>query len=166
MIQASTFVTTGRASYRQDFLDHVLTLGLSGSFTHDIVGRSGDDVYHETWVHENAHLAWAIVVPEAEASRTKMFTEGLATMTEIDFSKSLFPAEDRDFYLARRYASVFIHVPVFDKHRVCLVFQHIADGQPTGPEVRLQIDARGVTKNPLTGAYINVLANHPRTWKF
>ncbi len=39
---------TGRASYRQDFLDHVLTLGLSGSFTHDLVGRSGDDVFRRT----------------------------------------------------------------------------------------------------------------------
>jgi hypothetical protein len=36
---------TGRASYQQDFLDHVLTFGLSGSFTHNIVGRSGDDVF-------------------------------------------------------------------------------------------------------------------------
>ncbi|MBK8219191.1 MAG: hypothetical protein IPK71_36155 [Myxococcales bacterium] len=89
-----------------DTLRDVGTVSYGMTLLNESYGRSGDDVYHETWVHENAHLAWAIVVPEAEASRTKMFTEGLATMTEIDFSKSLFPAEDRDFYLARRYQAI------------------------------------------------------------
>ena len=89
-----------------DSLRDVGTVSYGMTLLNESYGRSGDDVYHETWVHENAHLAWAIVVPEAEASRTKMFTEGLATMTEIDFSKSLFPSEDKDFYLARRYQAI------------------------------------------------------------
>lgn len=89
-----------------DTLRDVGTVSYGMTLLNESYGRSGDDVYHETWVHENAHLAWAIVVPEAEASRTKMFTEGLATMTEIDFSKSLFPSEDKDFYLARRYQAI------------------------------------------------------------
>lgn len=39
---------TGRMSYSQDFFDHALRLGLSGSFTHNIVGRNGDDVFRRT----------------------------------------------------------------------------------------------------------------------
>jgi len=87
-------------------MDDVGTVSYGMTLLNETYGRAGDDIYHETWVHENAHLAWAIVVPEPEGARTRMFTEGLATLTEIDFSKSLFPDEDRDAYLARRFQSI------------------------------------------------------------
>lgn len=87
-------------------MDDVGTVSYGMTLLNETYGRAGDDVYHETWVHENAHLAWAIVVPEPEGLRTRMFTEGLATLTEIDFTKSIFPEEDRDEYLARRFQSI------------------------------------------------------------
>lgn len=87
-------------------MDDVGTVSYGMTLLNETYARAGEDVYHETWVHENAHLAWAIVVPEPEGYRTRMLTEGLATLTEVDFTKSLFPEEELDKYLARRYQSI------------------------------------------------------------
>ncbi len=87
-------------------MDDVGTVSYGMTLLNETYGSAGDEIYHETWVHENAHLAWAITVPEPEAYRTRILTEGLATLTEVDFTKSLFPEEDRDHYLARRYQAI------------------------------------------------------------
>ena len=87
-------------------LSDVGTVSYGMTLLNESYGRSGDPIFRETWVHENSHLAWAIVVPEPEALRTRILTEGLATLTEIEFSKSLFPTEDRDEYLARRFHAI------------------------------------------------------------
>lgn len=87
-------------------MDDVGTVSYGMTLLNETYGSAGDEIYHETWVHENAHLAWAITVPEPEAYRTRILTEGLATLTEVDFTKSLFPEEDRDRYLARRYQAI------------------------------------------------------------
>jgi len=69
------------------------------------------------------------------------------------------------FYLARRYANVRIQIPSFEKNRVRLTYQCFANEKPSGPEITIWIDTHGALKNPLTGAYINVLTDHPREWK-
>lgn len=72
---------------------------LSDSYAH-----AGDLVYEETWAHENAHLFWGIVVPETNAFESRLMSEGMATLTEIDYTfERHFPSEDRDHYLARRF---------------------------------------------------------------
>ena len=87
-------------------IEDVGTVSYGMTLLNETYGRGGDPIYRETWVHENAHLAWAIVVPEPEALRTRLLTEGLATLTEIDFTGALAPNEDHDEYLARRYHAI------------------------------------------------------------
>ncbi len=82
------------------------TVSYGMTLLNDIYADYGDVLYRETWVHENAHLAWAIAVPELEGNRTRLFTEGLATMTEVEFTARHFDAEPRDEYLARRYHNI------------------------------------------------------------
>lgn len=82
------------------------TVSYGMTLLNDFYGDYGDAVYQETWVHENAHLAWAIAVPEIEGTQTRMFTEGMATLTEIEFTARRFPEEPRDAYLARRYQNI------------------------------------------------------------
>lgn len=82
------------------------TVSYGMTLLNDLYGDAGDIVYEETWVHENAHLAWAIAVPELESTHTRMFTEGMATLTEVEFTARKFPDEPRDEYLARRYQNI------------------------------------------------------------
>ena len=42
--------------------------------------RAGDLMHEETWAHENSHLFWGIVVPEASSAESRMMSEGLATL--------------------------------------------------------------------------------------
>jgi hypothetical protein len=70
----------------------------------DSYARAGDLVYEETWAHENSHLFWGIVVPETNAFESRLMSEGMATLAEIDYSfERHFSGEDRDHYLARRF---------------------------------------------------------------
>lgn len=82
------------------------TVSYGMTLLNDSYGTFGDTVYQETWVHENAHLAWAIAIPELESTHTRMFTEGMATLTEVEFTARKYPDEPRDEYLARRYQNI------------------------------------------------------------
>lgn len=67
----------------------------------------GDLMHEETWAHENSHLFWGIVVPETDANESRLMSEGMATLTELDYSFSRhFADEDRDEYLARRFVPI------------------------------------------------------------
>ena len=75
---------------------------LSDSYT-----RAGDLMHEETWAHENSHLFWGIVVPETSSAESRMMSEGLATLSQIDYSWSHhFSDVDRDTYLARRFLPI------------------------------------------------------------
>jgi hypothetical protein len=75
---------------------------LSDSYT-----RAGDLMHEETWAHENSHLFWGIVVPEASTVESRMMSEGLATLSQIDYSWSHhFSSVDRDTYLAQRFLPI------------------------------------------------------------
>lgn len=69
----------------------------------DWYATAGDLLYEETWAHENAHLVWGVIVPEAYVAESRLMSEGMATLTELDYSfERHFAGESRDLYLARR----------------------------------------------------------------
>lgn len=73
----------------------------------DSYARAGDLMHEETWAHENTHLFWGIVVPETDPSRSRMMSEGLATLSEIEYTWSHhYGTEDREAYLARRFSAI------------------------------------------------------------
>ncbi len=75
---------------------------LSDSYT-----QAGTLLHEETWAHENSHLIWGIVVPEADSAESRMMSEGLATLSQIEYSWSRhFSQVDRDAYLARRFVPI------------------------------------------------------------
>ncbi|MBS2013209.1 MAG: hypothetical protein JST00_10000 [Deltaproteobacteria bacterium] len=78
--------------------------------------RTGDLMHEETWAHENSHLFWGIVVPESTSFESRMMTEGLATLSEIDYTYGRhYASEDRDTYLARRFVPIGIDLRVQGK---------------------------------------------------
>ncbi len=82
----------------------------------DSYAKTGDLMYEETWAHENAHLFWGIVMPELDANESRLMSEGMATLTQIEYSHGRhFRDEDRDLYLARRFAPMGIDVRVTGK---------------------------------------------------
>lgn len=71
--------------------------------------RAGDLMHEETWVHENSHLFWGIVVPETSSLESRLMSEGIATLSEIDYTHiHHFADQDRDLYLARRFVPIGI----------------------------------------------------------
>ncbi len=71
----------------------------------DSYASSGKLMYEETWAHENTHLFWGITVPETDPNESRLMSEGMATLTQVDYSYGRhFSSEDRDLYLARRFA--------------------------------------------------------------
>jgi len=73
----------------------------------DAYARAGDLMHEETWAHENSHLFWGIVVPEHDSLESRLMTEGMATLTELDYTFARhFSDEDRDVYLARRFVPI------------------------------------------------------------
>lgn len=73
----------------------------------DTYASAGDLMHEETWAHENAHLFWGIIVPEVSMLDGRMMSEGLATLTEIDYTWARhFASADRDTYLARRFVPI------------------------------------------------------------
>lgn len=73
----------------------------------DSYARAGDLMHEETWAHENSHLFWGIVVPETSSDESRMMSEGLAVLSELDYTWSHhFASMDRDTYLARRFVPI------------------------------------------------------------
>jgi hypothetical protein len=82
----------------------------------DSYAGTGDLLYEETWAHENAHLFWGIVVPETDSNESRLMSEGMATLTQLDYTFARhFASEDRDLYLARRFLPMGIDLRVKGK---------------------------------------------------
>lgn len=82
----------------------------------DTYQRAGDLMHEETWAHENSHLFWGIVVPETTSFESRMMSEGMATLSEIDYTWAThFASEDRDTYLARRYRPIGLDLRALGK---------------------------------------------------
>jgi hypothetical protein len=82
----------------------------------DSYAKTGDLMYEETWAHENTHLFWGIVVPETDSNESRLMTEGMATLTQVDYSFARhFGSEDRDLYLARRFLPMALDLRVTGK---------------------------------------------------
>ncbi|MDB4935182.1 MAG: Aminopeptidase [Labilithrix sp.] len=78
--------------------------------------RAGDLMHEETWAHENSHLFWGIVVPEASSAEGRMMSEGLATLSELDYTWTRhFASMDRDTYLARRFVPIGLDLRTLGK---------------------------------------------------
>jgi hypothetical protein len=78
--------------------------------------RAGEIMHEETWAHENTHLFWGIIVPERSWLESRMMSEGLATLSEIDYTWSRhFASEDRDRYLARRFIPIGVDLRTMGK---------------------------------------------------
>lgn len=98
----------------------------------DSYARFGDLIHEETWAHENSHLFWGIVVPETNSAESRMMSEGLATLSEIDYTWAHhFAGTDRDTYLARRFVPIGLDLRTLGK---TLPPIRLADGeaQPDG----------------------------------
>ncbi|HVH43542.1 MAG TPA: M1 family aminopeptidase, partial [Labilithrix sp.] len=77
----------------------------------DSYSRMGSLLHEETWAHENAHLFWGVVVPETDAKESRLMSEGMATLTELEYTRSRhFAGEDRDLYLARRFVPIGLDI--------------------------------------------------------
>lgn len=99
--------------------------------------RTGDLMHEETWAHENAHLFWGIVVPELDTLESRLMSEGMATLTEIDYSFARhFASEDRDLYLARRFVPIDLDLRMYGKD---LPAVHLAPGEPLPDDFRTQL---------------------------
>lgn len=73
----------------------------------DSYAGAGDLMYEETWAHENSHLFWGVVVPETDPRESRLMSEGIATLLEIDYTyQHHFASEDRELYLARRFLPI------------------------------------------------------------
>ncbi|HVJ93321.1 MAG TPA: M1 family aminopeptidase, partial [Labilithrix sp.] len=73
--------------------------------------RTGSLMHEETWAHENNHLFWGIVVPEADSAESRLMSEGMATLTQLDYTYARhFASQDRDLYLARRFLPMGIDI--------------------------------------------------------
>jgi hypothetical protein len=73
----------------------------------DSYAKAGDLMHEETWAHENSHLFWGIVVPELDPAESRIMTEGIATLSELDYTwANHYASMDRDTYLARRFVPI------------------------------------------------------------
>ncbi len=73
----------------------------------DSYARSGELMHEETWAHENTHLFWGITVPEIDPSSGRLMSEGMATLSEIDYTYAHhYATQDRDEYLAQRFVPI------------------------------------------------------------
>jgi hypothetical protein len=78
--------------------------------------RAGDLMHEETWAHENSHLFWGIVVPEASSAESRIMSEGLATLSQLDYTWGHhFPSMDRDTYLAHRFVPIGLDLRALGK---------------------------------------------------
>ncbi len=64
----------------------------------------GDESFEEIWAHENIHHWWGVAVSPDDVVNTRLLTEGLTTLSQIDYTYGKYYAgTDRDQYLAMRY---------------------------------------------------------------
>jgi hypothetical protein len=66
-------------------------------------GERRESRLEEALAHEISHLFWGTLVAPADASQTALLTEGLATLSELDFAAAQSGRERREACLARRY---------------------------------------------------------------
>lgn len=67
-------------------------------------GKHGARYFEETLAHESSHQWWGVLVSPTDAQVSRWLTEGLATLTQVDYSAArLVDAAEREAYLARRY---------------------------------------------------------------
>jgi hypothetical protein len=60
--------------------------------------------FEETLAHENAHQWWGVLVSPTDVRKTRWLVEGLATLSQIDYSaEHLNGGLDRDTFLGRRF---------------------------------------------------------------
>jgi hypothetical protein len=103
----------------------------------DMYAKAGDLMHEETWAHENAHLFWGIVVQEKSPLESRLMSEGLATLSELDYTyQRHFPGENRDEYLARRFLPIGMDLHSTGKG---LPAVFLAPGEPLPDEFRTQL---------------------------
>ncbi len=103
----------------------------------DTYAKAGDLMHEETWAHENAHLFWGIVVQENSPLESRLMSEGMATLTEIDYTHGRhFAGEDRDTYLARRFLPIGLDLHNTGKALPAVM---LSPGQPLPDEFRTQL---------------------------
>lgn len=82
----------------------------------DTYARTGETLHEETWAHENAHLFWGIIVPESDGYESRLMSEGMATLTELDYTHGAhYAGEDRELYLARRFRPIGLDLRLFGR---------------------------------------------------
>lgn len=93
--------------------------------------RVGDLLHEETWAHENSHLFWGITVPESNTHDSRLMSEGLATLSQLDYTWARhFANEDRDAYLARRFVPIALDLARSTAHVPPIVLG-LNDGDPS-----------------------------------
>lgn len=88
------------------------TVGFAITYLNESYGRDGDDVFEETLAHENAHQWWGALTAEKDGYNARMVTEGMATLSQIDYTQSTYHPDDKISYRARR----------FREHRLVLAY--------------------------------------------
>jgi hypothetical protein len=67
--------------------------------------------FEETLAHENSHQWWGVLVSPTDVRSTRWLVEGLATLSQIDYSaEHLNGGLDRDTFLGRRYLEHWLTV--------------------------------------------------------
>jgi hypothetical protein len=69
----------------------------------DAYAAAGASRLRTALAHEVSHLWWGGLVAPTDAARSALLTEGLATLTELDFAAAGRPSAERQAYLARRF---------------------------------------------------------------
>lgn len=90
----------------------------------DYAGPS-DAYFEETLAHENAHQWWGVLVSPSDIRNTRWLVEGLATLSQIDYSaEHLNTVGSREEYLARRYREHWLTVHYLGDPSLPLVVQN------------------------------------------
>jgi aminopeptidase N len=87
--------------------------------------RAGDLMHEETWAHENTHLFWGITVPETNPQESRLMSEGMATLSQIEYSYAQhFSDQDRDRYLAQRFIPIALDLESDGKDLPAILLPH------------------------------------------
>jgi hypothetical protein len=91
----------------------------------DSYARAGDLMHEETWAHENTHLFWGITVPETDPQESRLMSEGMATLSQIEYSYARhFADQDRDQYLAQRFIPIAMDLRGAGKDLPAILLAH------------------------------------------